>query len=222
MDTAVSILEPMAHEQPPARNRERDWRLAVPSGSFIDADGAARFAKRLTAVDADEVAIPMVFDAFDGHRVARWQVVARRRGATGAGRVRVYLPYEPASPAVPYADALACLQAGDPERALARFVRHFEHDDDPSHRAAVARWIALALVELDRDVEAAAVLRDGLEAHPNFSDLSYLLAIVRSLQGAGPDEVKALLGAAESAGDSTTYPEFFYGIRELVKTRSAA
>ena len=203
-------LETLGRSRPEPRNAAADWTRALPGGEFADADGPARFAAFLAATDADEIEIPIVFEAFDGHEMARWIPVARRRRPASGGLVRrAYLPFRAPGFRPPYDDARQALLRGEPERALGLFVRRFQASGDAGERAALGRWIALCLVEAGRDDEAAAVLDDGCAAHPDYGDYHYLAARFGEILGR-PATAERWADLA-LLGDGAGYPEFLYG-----------
>jgi glycosyltransferase involved in cell wall biosynthesis len=198
-----------------------DWRFDVREMRFTDPDAEQRLRRRAAATGAAMIAVPVAFPAFEGHRVVRWQVVARRRHG-GRGTSRAYLPAQADAPPadLPYAAALREFASHRFEAALSGFLDFYRRANDGA-RPGAGRWVALTLLELGRDGDAAEIVAAGIEQFPDHSDYHYLHAVIGLLTGRRVDAA-AYIAALELLGPATHYDEWFDEAAGLVRNRLLA
>lgn len=179
---------------------------------------AERLEARLATSTSSRLAIPVSWPAFEGHDVVSWQIVAQRDG--GVDRTeRVYLPYRANQPpkSLTYLSALNAFASGKGERALAQFVSEYHSTTDVRAKAAIGRWVTLALLETGREDKALEVALSGASAYPDYSDYSYLAVVIAGLRGAGGVEpLSRVVETATLLGPSSRYPEWFADTAGLV------
>jgi glycosyltransferase involved in cell wall biosynthesis len=184
------------------------WTFELDGLTFVDDDGAARLRTRATAVGTREIAIPVSFPAFEGHRISRWQVVARRPyGEPGVSRLLVQATTEAAPRNLPYRHGLRHFNEGRFDDALQRFVTTYKGSDDAG-MAAVARWMVITLLELDRGQEAHDIAAGYAEKHADNADFHYLHAMTSVLTGRKVDG-PAFVETLGTLGPATHYDEWF-------------
>jgi hypothetical protein len=191
----------------------KGWTLSLGGLRFRDPLAMVRLEHRLQTSPHRELAVPVSVPAFEGHRVVRWRVVARRSQGV-AGTTRLPIVADPANPA--NAPALSRPQrafaAGRMEEALAGFAPHLVTDPGAS------RWAALCLLELGRDEEAVELLGLALDTWPDYTDLHYLSAVAAHLTGRRVDR-RALHETVALLGPATRFPEWFDQPLELLRQR---
>jgi glycosyltransferase involved in cell wall biosynthesis len=186
---------------------------ASPAGD----DARARLQLALETSTAGEILVPVTRPALDGHAVVSWEVAARRGG--GRGSVRVHAPHShPDRGSLPYQAGLDALAAERPAEALEAFTAASEPSDAPARRGALAKWVALALVELYREDEALAVLERGLAEFPDNPDYTYLAALIAPLAGRHVDVAQALVNV-ELLGAGWRYDDWLADPTALLAAR---
>lgn len=198
-----------------------DWRFDLGGLRFADADAEQRLRRRAAASAAGQIAVPVTFPAFEGHRAVRWRVVGRRAGG-GPGTSRAYLPAhaDDLPEDLPYASALREFAAGRFDAALTGFLEAYRRGK-AGDRPAASRWIVLTLLELGSDEQAASVVAGGVEAFPDHSDFHYLHAMTSLLTGRSIDGA-AYVAAIDALGPATHYDEWFDEPGTLIRERLLA
>ncbi|GAA2356689.1 glycosyltransferase family 4 protein [Dactylosporangium salmoneum] len=199
-----------------------DWQFDLSGLHFAEPGALERLRQRAAATTAGAIAVPVAFPVFEGHRAVRWRVVGRRFGG-GPDVLRAYLPALSDTPPrdLPYPQALRDFGAGRIEAALAGFVEAYRGDTEGRVRTAAGRWIALTLLELGRDAEAADVVAGAVEAFPDHSDYHYLQAMTALLTGRRVD-AEAYVSTLELLGPATRYDEWFDDPVTLIRERLLA
>jgi len=202
--------------RPKVKNNLGEWK--VTSNAFLAPDDWERLKRLLQWTEADVVLAPSVAPAFEGHLLARWNVVARRKGQTDGRAVQLWLPVSGEMTDVPYLPAWRLFVQGRYREALRLFQAYFRLAHDPNEQVVYIRWIILCLIELNMESQAIAILQDALLIHSTNTDLCYLFGIVLSLMGRW-DEIPDFVERIVALGDSAAYPEFFWGVQSLAVER---
>jgi hypothetical protein len=184
------------------------WEFDLRDLRFSEADVEERLRRRAAATTARELAIPVSFPAFEGHRVVRWRTVGRRRGgADGVARVVLTATADRPPRDLPYADALRAFTAERFESALAQFLAAYQRADN-AEQASLGRWIVLTLLELGRDDEATSLVANCVQTFPDYSDYHYLQAVTAMVAGR-PIDGEAYVAALATLGPATHHAEWF-------------
>lgn len=195
-----------------------DWEICISSDRFLGPEEHEVFLRTLQHTAADEVLVPAVDEAFEGHFVARWETGARRKGAQQGLAKHLFAPVVGHVEQVAHRQAIDRFRAGQYEAALELFKGNYKHAARVDEKLVYLRWIVLCLIELSRDTEAINLLRMGLRLAPDNTDLIYLYGIILSLTG-HPEWLDAVQARVALLGDSAFLPEFFFGVKELARTR---
>jgi L-malate glycosyltransferase len=196
------------------------WEHVLPGAVEAAPGAAARLELALQTATAAEILVPVARPAIEGHEVASWEVVARRAG--GHGGVRVHAPHRAFERgALPWQAGIDALDAGRPHEALDVFMRAFATTDVPARKGALAKWVALSLLELYRTGEAFDLLEASLRAFPDNPDYTYLAALVAPMAGRAVDPAQARHNAA-LIGEATRYEDWFVAPAALLAERTAA
>lgn len=210
-----TFYEAMGRFRPEPRNRIQEWE--VTPRAFLGAEGWEQLSRLMEWTDADVISAPAVVPAFEGHLIARWIPVARRRQASGR-EARLWCPVAGEVADLPYLKAWTLFTRGAYDAALALFREHFRSARSPEEQAVYVRWIVLCLLEMNRDGEAMAILRHALQLHGSNTDLMYLRGVALSLQGRWRDALE-YRDRVVTLGESAAYPEFFWGLPILAVQR---
>jgi glycosyltransferase involved in cell wall biosynthesis len=194
------------------------WSFDVAGLRFLDDDAQEQLRMRAAGVGTREIAVPVSFPAFEGHRISRWQVVARRPYGE-AGTSRIFLPAETDEVPVdlPYRKGLKHFAAGRMDDALAAFLSSY-NSAEGNGQAAIARWLVITLLELGRGQDACDVAQGGVEKYPDNADFHYLHAMTSTLAGRrvdGPAYVRTLT----DLGPASRYDEWFDDTAGLARDR---
>ncbi|HVC25806.1 MAG TPA: glycosyltransferase family 4 protein [Acidimicrobiales bacterium] len=175
---------------------------------FVRPGDAARLRARLGACTTRDVALPVSQPAYDGYRVVRWRVVARRDGA-GAGTTRVYLPARSERPLAdaPHQEGIDLLRAGRAEEALERFVTRCEKGSS-AEQVVLGRWIVLAMLGAGRPsaaAELAAAFATDYPTHPDY----VVLGVRCALAARRPTDVSGPMARVRLLGVGARHDEWF-------------
>lgn len=202
--------------RPAPRNCINDWVLSA--RPVLSGDGEKRLQHLMLWTDADVILAPAIVEVFEGHRVARWHEVAKRKNTTTGREERLWVPIQGVPSDLPYAEALKCFADGRFREALKLFIQHYQQSHDLKEKAVYVRWVVLCLIELEQDRQALEILCDALTIHSSNTDLCYLKAVVLSLQGRW-GEAAQYLEPITVLSDSADYPEFFWEVQRLAQDR---
>jgi glycosyltransferase involved in cell wall biosynthesis len=181
---------------------------------------AARLERAMETSTAAEILVPVVRPAIEGHEVASWEVVARR--ATGDGAARVHAPHRVAERgALPYQAGIDALHAERPQEALEIFMAAFRESTSRARSGALAKWVALALLELYETDRALELLESSIRAFPDNPDHTYLAALVAPMAGRDVDLAAARRNLG-LIGEGTRYEDWFHAPVTLLGDRAAA
>lgn len=195
------------------------WKRLLPHAVEADPGAAARLELALSTATAAEIFVPIARPAIDGHEVASWELVARR--ATGRGVARIYAPHRvPERGSLPWQAGIDALDAGRPAAALGVFMRAFAATEVKARKGALAKWVALSLLELYRTDEAFELLEASLRAFPDNPDYTYLAALVAPMAGRSIDQRHALRNVG-LLGEGTRYDDWFVAPAALLHARAA-
>jgi tetratricopeptide (TPR) repeat protein len=195
------------------------WERVLPDAVEAAPGAAARLELALRTATAAEIVVPVARPAIEGHEVASWEVVARRAG--GRGAVRIFAPHRVSErAALPHQAGIDALDAGRPEAALEVFMRALATSDARARRGALAKWVALSLLELYRTDEAFDLVEASLREFPDNPDYTYLAAVVAPMAGRGVDLGHARTNV-ELIGEGTRYDDWFVEPAALLGERGA-
>lgn len=196
------------------------WQRLLPDAVEAAPGAAARLGLALSTATAAEILVPVARPAIDGHEVASWEVVARR--ATGRGALRVHAPHRtPERGALAWQAGIDALDGGRPEAALTTFMRAFAATEERARKGALAKWVALSLLELYRTDEAFDLLAASIRAFPDNPDYTYLAALVAPMAGRAIDLARARENVG-LVGEATRYDDWFVAPAALLADRAAA
>lgn len=221
IDDLVAFYKEVSTYQPRRAGKLENWELLVSDGDHLSPDGPVKLRKLLTSTHATSVQVPVVYDMFEGHQVARWETVARRRQGPDTAPLRVYIPVRGSDARVPYTAALECFRAGEYEQALKLFSEHYGSSSSIREKEMFIRWICLCLLELERDDQARNLLSDALQLFPANSDLLYLYAMARLFSGRY-DGVQQLFETILALGDCASAEEFFHNLWGTIQRHLAS
>ncbi len=207
----------VAQYSPKPKYQQNDWDITVGELKFIDTQSEDAFLRFLQHTDKDLISLPVVYEIFEGHKLARWEQVAMRKVPNNTGEVKFFCPVSKSgveSPSVPYAEAYRCFVDREYNAALADFKRLFNESPSQDYKAVYARWIAICLLELDRDAEALKVLSQAYAVYPDNTDIAYLYALAIRLTGSN-GRVSEIIERVKILGDCSRYPEFYFGVSSM-------
>lgn len=198
-----------------ARPVDPAWEFDLSGLTFEAADPQTTLALRAGATGAREIAVPVSRPAPCGLRSVAWHVIGRR--PTGEGTARVHLPARAELPAadVAYAPALARWQAGQVADAATEMVQMFDRGSE-AQRAALGRWLILALLELGDLDQAAALAAAMVATFPGHVDYYFLQALTAQRAGR-PFDREAFLTVVDVLGMSSFSDEWFDGCPALAR-----
>jgi glycosyltransferase involved in cell wall biosynthesis len=202
-----------------ARDAGASWEHVLPETAEAAPGAAARLELALATSGAREIAVPVVRPAIEGHDVVSWEVVARRR--TGShGCIRVHAPHRHAARGnLPWQAGIDALDAGRSQEALDLFMDAFRRSEDRATKGALAKWVALCLLEVYRTEEAMDLLESGIRAFPDNPDYTYLGALVAPMVGR-PVDLSHAVGNIELIGEATRYYDWLAAPAALLATRA--
>lgn len=194
------------------------WSFDLTGLRFQASDAEERLRERANGVGTREIAVPVSFPAFEGHRVSRWQVVARRPyGEPGTSRVFLPAETDEVPTNLPYRKGLRHFTAGRMDAALADFLSSYNAAGEQG-QAAIARWLVITLLELGRGQDACDVAQGGVEKYPDNADFHYLNAMTSTLAGR-PVDGPAFVQTLENLGPASHYDEWFDDAAGLARDR---
>src|SRR5215218_834693 len=200
------------------KGEQGPWTGLCPGAVEAAPGAAARLASAMETSTAAELLVPMVRPAIDGHEVASWEVVARR--STGDGAARVHAPHRIAERGdLPYQAGIDALDAGRPQEALDIFMAAFKASTSRARSGALAKWVALSLVELYETDRALEVLESAIRAFPDNPDHTYLAALVAPMAGREVDLAAARRNVA-LIGEGARYDDWFHQPATLLGDRA--
>jgi glycosyltransferase involved in cell wall biosynthesis len=195
------------------------WTRLLPQAIEAAPGAADRLEAAMETSTAAEILVPIVRPAVDGHDVASWEVVTRRE--TGDGAIRIHAPHRVGERgALPYQAGIDALDAGRPQEALEIFMAAFRASTSRGRSGALAKWVALALLELYETDRALELLESSIRAFPDNPDHTYLAALVAPMAGREVDLAVALRNVA-LIGEGTRYEDWFHAPAALLGERAA-
>jgi glycosyltransferase involved in cell wall biosynthesis len=194
------------------------WECRLSGAVEARAGAAARLQLALRTSTAAEILVPVVRPAIEGHRIASWEVAARR--TAGSGTARVYAPHRvEGRGALPYQAGIDALDAGRPQAALDIFMAAFRAAASNARRGALAKWVALSLLELGQTDASYETLEASIRAFPDNPDHTYLAALVAPMAGRTAD-VEHARANVRVIGEGTRYDDWFAAPAALLDERA--
>jgi glycosyltransferase involved in cell wall biosynthesis len=183
------------------------WDLLLPGAFEATAGASTRLELALRTSTATEILVPVARPAIEGHDVFSWEVAARRTG--GSGTARVHVPHRVEERGrLPYQAGIDALDAGRPQTALDIFMAAFRAATSKARRGALAKWVALSLLELDQADAAFEMLEASIRAFPDNPDHTYLAAVVAPMAGRRVDVAHARANV-RLIGEGARYEDWF-------------
>jgi len=186
-----------------------DWEMAVQPENFIKPGDYEKFTKFLEVTHADLVKVPVLHEIEKVPRIARWEVMARRKNGEQGLTEYCFCPVNAVNKLqlLNYPGYSSFL-VKDYEKALEEFQSQYEQGN-AEEKAVAARWMILSLMRLQRKQEAKKRLKSLKKLYPYNADF-YLLAMLVTDE---ENEKDSNLEYLKVLGDAASYPEFFFDIQ---------
>ncbi len=194
--------------------------IRLPDGvALVDPTDHVRLAARLETMPTRELAIPVSRPVRGAFRRVSWEVVARRDDAP-EGTTRCYLPARsdvpPAAADLPRGLAgLGALAAGDHFGALGALLPALQ-TANAAFQPTVVRWVAVALIGLERHHDAFELASKAAKAYELQPDM-YALSLIAATSAGIPIDHKSLMWVARLLGCGARFDEWFDDPFELMR-----
>ncbi|MFD7524825.1 glycosyltransferase family 4 protein [Paenibacillus chitinolyticus] len=204
--------------KPVKRSSLDEWSIVVNPNEFKDVADYEKFIGALENVVDNNVNIPVIYDWIEEHPIARWETAAIRKKATLPmdKPIQINAPYnggKELSDNIPLYQGISDAIKKDYSSALDNFIKAFSNTEE-EWKVVCSKWIVICLIELERDEEAARVIKNTLDLYPNCVDIYYLSYVLNQLHGRNNNSVLELL---KLAGDGFDQPEFFYELGSKIE-----
>jgi hypothetical protein len=189
--------------------------MAVDDLEFDHEPDRARLKDLVEASPYEQFAIPVAQMAHGEYRLARWKVVAHKKGGfEGIGRA-----YLPARSEVPVEDAryqfgIDLLREGLCDAAFSWFAGQCQQSPE-SAQPILGRWVILSLIEAGRACEALSLATTIGPLNASYPDY-YYLTLLAALEARRPVDVTAALEAVRVLGCGARFEEWFDRPGELL------
>jgi L-malate glycosyltransferase len=186
-----------------------EWEMAVQPEDFTKPGDYEKFIKFLRVTHADLVKVPVLHEVEKVPRIARWEVMARRKNGEQGLTEYCFCPVNTLNKLqlLNY-QGYSSFLVKDYERALEEFQSQYEQGH-AEEKAVAARWMILALMRLQRKQEAKKRLKSLRKLYPHNADFYLLAMLVTDEENAKDPNLQYL----KVLGDAASYPEFFFDIQ---------
>lgn len=197
-----------------------DWELFFTPDDFYTDSEYKKFIKNVLNTVADKVQIPVVYDFFEGHTIARWELAAVRKNHSSGKVTKSYCETKILSQTkihnTIFHDSYHLFINKDYNTSLQGFVKLFQDEENDDLKAVYTKWMSLCLIELERDLEAFNLLSDAIKIYDDYTDLYYLYMLTSTLLNY-ENNYREIIDVIDTLGDSVNYPEYFVNVKEHIR-----
>ncbi|MBI4733490.1 MAG: glycosyltransferase [Rubrobacteridae bacterium] len=193
---------------------EDEWDILIPESRFMSQNDKDEFRNKLLTSSAEILKVKVAYPIVEDHLIGRWEIAAIRKtiktnrfeelNCSAICLEEIHLPYN---------DALEAFIGKQYQQALGKFVEHYKNSMNTMEKIVYSRWLALCLIELDRNREAIDILSDSIQLNSDNSDLYYLYLKASMLDG-NMDGIAQVIETIYELGEAVSYPEFICDVQQ--------
>ncbi|QDP41273.1 glycosyltransferase family 4 protein [Radiobacillus deserti] len=218
----ASYYTEVSRYYPVQSSTEDDWNITISKEDFNTSDDYEKFMKTLLTCKENFVQIPFSYELIDDHPMAIWTTVATRKtqNVDSQENKKVYCKTKISKDIEHLPEAYKIFHDGKYDACLHMLNNNLLLETDSQKKAVYIKWIALCLIELQRDKEAFSLLKKSIQVYNNNSDLYYLLLLVsfflKNANNAAAENEAVIKQVINIMGDCTDYMEFFINVEQLI------
>ncbi len=205
----LDYYKEVAEYSPIKVNDYSQWDIYINENAFTSEQDSEKFYRFLSQTEADVVKVPFIYDLLGKHKIARWEVAAKRKKTYSSIIQKCYCKVTCNNlQNLTYFTAYKYFSIRDFNNAFNEFKRLYSQQVEASKKLIYFKWIILCLIEMECDEEANELLNSIIDSVPDNSDIYYLKMLISVLNG-NYEDARYLYNVIDILGEAVSYDEFF-------------